>query len=378
MIKAKTKWFSWYLSKYVGTEVFFGFIMGTTIFLLIMLMLQYIRLAEFFVVQQVGLWDVTKLSIYLMTSLLPIAVPIAFLFAVLMGISRANSEGEMIALQATGVSILQVFSPLFVFAIFVTTLLTFAALYTVPQGNRKFELLITRLSSERAMASLKPGVFQESFGGKGLVLFAEQIIPIKNEMKRVFIFDEREEQHPLVITTEAGLLKSNLEKELLTLRLTNGSIFVDKKQLDGPLQKIKFDVYDINMDVAGHGDSWREYSPPSFNYDQLQTRLKETIHDPPLYRQLQVELHRRFSLSFACIIFAGLGFFIGTMSQRGIRSGSIVLCLVVGLIYWLSAVGANALALSGWVVPWIGVWLPNVVFAGISYYLYRRQTNVLG
>lgn len=377
MLQMKTRWFSWYLSKYVIVEVFFGFLMGTTIFLLIMLMLQAIRLSEFIVVQQVGMKDVIKLSIFLMLSFLPIAVPIAFLFAVLLGISRANSEGELIALQANGMSILQIFSPLLIFAVFVTCFCTYASLYTVPQGNRSFELLITKLSSERAMSSLKPGVFHESFGGKGLVLFTEQIIPLKNEMKRVFIYDEREEQHPLVITTEAGLIKSNPDKAALTIRLTNGAIFVDKRQFEGPQQKIKFDVYDINMDLAGHGDSWREYSPPSYNYEQLETRLQETIHDPPLHRQLQVELHRRFSLSFACMIFAGLGFFIGTMSQRGIRSGSIIMCLFVGLIYWLSYVGANALALSGWVVPWLGVWLPNILFAGVAYFCYRKQANIL-
>jgi len=355
----------------MAVEVLGSFFMGTGIFLLIMLTFQAIRLSEFVVVHQVGMKDVLRISAYLMLSFVPIAVPIAFLFSVLMGISRANSEGEIIALQANGVSLSQMFIPLGMFSSVITLATLYSALYSVPQGNRKFELLIEKLGNERAMAALKPGVFQEGFFG--LVLFAEQIIPVKNELKKIFIYDERDEQNPLAITAEAGLLKSVNEQSLLTLRLTQGSILVDKKKAEGPQQKIDFDVYDINLEVGEHGGAWRDFTPPSFNYNQLKTRLKETLPDPPMHRKLEVELHRRFSLSFACIVFAILGFVIGTRSHRGIRSTAIVFCLFVGLIYWLAYIGANALALSGWVVPWLGVWIPNIVFGVLGLAMYRKQ-----
>jgi lipopolysaccharide export system permease protein len=362
---------SWYLTKYMAVEVLGSLLVGTGVFLFIMLTFQAIRLSEFVVVHQVALKDVGKLSIYLMLSFVPIAVPIAFLFSVLMGISRANSEGEVVAMQANGISFGQLFLPLGIFSVFVTAITLYAALYSVPQGNRKFELLIEKLGNERAMAALKPGVFQEGFFG--LVLFAEQIIPVKNELKKVFIYDERDDGNPLAITAEAGLLKSIPEKSILTLRLSQGSIFVDKKRSDGAQEKIDFDLYDINLEVGEHGGAWREYSPPSFNFDQLKTRLKETLPDPPMHRKLEVELHRRFSLSFACCVFALLGFVIGTRSHRGVRSTAVILCLIVGLIYWLAYVGANALALTGWVVPWLGVWAPNLLFAGLGIWMYRKQ-----
>ncbi len=362
---------SWYLTKYMAVEILGSFLMGTAIFLLIMLTFQAIRLSEFVVVHQVPMKDVGRISVYLMLSFLPIAVPIAFLFAILMGISRANTEGEIIALQANGISLTQLFIPLGIFSIFVTLVTLYASLYSVPQGNRKFELLIEKLGNEHAVAALKPGVFQEGFFG--LVLFAEKIIPVKNELKKVFIYDERDEENPLVITAEAGVLRTVPEKGFLTLRLTQGTIFMDKRSPEAAQQKIDYDVYDINLEIGEHGGSWREYSPPSFNFMQLKTRLKETIPDPPMHRKLEVELHRRFSLSFACIVFAVLGFFIGTMSHRGIRSTAVILCLVVALVYWLAYVGANALALTGWVAPWAGVWAPNIVFGLLGLWMYRKQ-----
>jgi lipopolysaccharide export system permease protein len=371
----KRNMFSWYLTKYMAVEVLGSFLMGTAIFLFIMLTFQAIRLSEFIVVHQVGMKDVLKLSAYLMLSFIPIAVPISFLFSVLMGISRANSEGEVVALQATGVSLGQIFLPLGVFSVLVSAVALYSALISVPQGNRRFELLIEKLGNERVMAALKPGVFHQGFFG--LVIFTEQIIPVKNELQKVFIYDERDEGNPLAITAQAGLLRSAPDRNILTLRLTQGSIFVDKKKLEGPQQKIDFDVYDINLELGEKGGSWRDYSPPSFDYHQLKTRLRETLPDPPMHRKLKVELHRRFSLSFACVVFALLGFVIGTRSHRGVRSTAVVLCLAVGLIYWLAYIGANALALSGWLVPWLGVWAPNFLFGGLGLVMFMKQAKLI-
>jgi lipopolysaccharide export system permease protein len=375
-VKTRGAFFSWYLTKYLSIEVLFSFLLGTGIFLLIMLMFQAIRLSEFVVVHQVSVSDVGRMSVYLMLSFLPIAVPIAFLFSVLMGISRANSEGEIMALQVNGISLKQIYLPVGIFSVMVSLLCLYTALYTVPQGNRSFELLITKLSSERVMSALKPGVFSEGF--HGLTLLAEQVVPIKNEMKRVFIYDEREETHPLAITAQAGILRYRNDIGVLTMRLTDGSIYIDQKKNEQTVQqKIDFEMYDIKLDSEGRGGGgWRDYSPPSYNYPQLKQRLVEVEHDLPEHRKLSVELHKRFSLSFSCVIFAALGFFIGTLSQRGVRSTAIVFCMVVALVYWLAYVWANALAVSGWVAPWLGIWIPNVLFGAVSYLCYRYKVRV--
>ena len=366
--------FTWHLTKYVGREVLMGFLFGTIIFIFIMLMFQAIRLSEFVVVHQVAPRDIGWLSLYLMLSFLPIAIPVAFLFSVLMGISRASSEGEILALQVSGISVTQIFLPLGVFSIVLSVGCLYLALFTVPQGNRKFELLINKLSGERALAQLKPGVFMEGF--HGLVLFSEEIVATRNEMKRVFIFDERDEDHPLAISAQAGILKPLLEKGMLTLRLTDGTIYVDRKKKHPVQQRIDFKVYDINLDVSVSGNAWREYSPPSYNYPELMKRINATSVDPPHHRQLLVELHRRISLSFSCIVFSALGFFIALFSHRGIRSTAILICLFVGTIYWLAFIAANALSLGGWVLPWIGIWLPNGLFGVLAFFLYRKKTAV--
>ena len=370
---SRGKFFSWSLAQYVGREVLFTFFSGTSIFLVIMLMLQAIRLADFVVVYQVPLSDIGKLSLYLGMSFLPVAIPLAFLFAVLMGFSRGNSEGEILGLQVNGISLPQIYYPVGAFSVVVAVVCLYLSFYSVPRGNRNFELLLNKLGSEKMMVALKPGVFIDGFFG--LVLFAEHIVPIKNEMKRVFIYDERDEAHPLVITAQAGLLKTNPERAVRTLRLTDGTIYFEKKQPDGLEQKLNFNVYDLNLEMAPSGSGWRSYTPPSYTFDELKTRIQETAHNPPYHRQLLVEYHRRFSMAFACFVFGALGFLIGIYSQRGVRSTAILVCILIAVVYWLSFLAANALASAGWVAPWVGVWLPNAVFLAGTIYFYRKRAR---
>jgi lipopolysaccharide export system permease protein len=356
------------MMKYLTLEVFISFFVGTAIFSTILLMLQGIRLSEFMVVHQVSIWNCIKLFFSMFVSFFPVTLPIGFLFSVLIGMSRVNAESEMIALQSAGISLKQVYFPLFIFSVFMTVLCTYIALFTVPKGNRAFELLISKLGSERIISQLRPGVFENFFG---MTLLAENVLPIQSELKKIFIYDERDEFSPLAITAQEGILKSNVDEGFLTLRLTNGQIQIDSKVVKSELQKINFEVYDINLKLPESGGGWRDYSLPSLDYFQLKEKLELAKHDLPQYRSLQVEYHRRFSLSFACIILSFLGFSVSLLAHKGIRGAALVICIIVTVLYWLAYISVNAFSASGLLIPWIGLWIPNVFFLFVAFLFYR-------
>lgn len=361
-----------YLLKYLFLEVGVGFLMGTVIFLLIMLAFQAIRLTDLIIFHQVSFAQMAQLSYYLMYSFLPLAIPVAFLFSVLLGISRANSEGEVLALQVNGVSIGQIFAPVLLFSALLTAFCLQASLYSVPKGNRGFELLVTKLSAKQMLAALRPGVFIEGF--YGMVLFSERIDQAGAQMHRVFLYDERDPERPYAIAAQAGMLSGDPGKSRLTLRLLDGAIHVDRPARDGVQQKITFDVYDINLQLRTGENAWRDYSLPSMSYTQLKEQMGQA-GDPRRRLEMEVELHRRISLSFACIVFGAMGFFIALLSKRGIRSSAIVLCLGVAVVYWLCYVAASALAAQGRFAPWLGIWLPNFLFLAVPVLCYRKYVR---
>jgi lipopolysaccharide export system permease protein len=358
------------LAKYLFREIVPSFLLGTLLFVLILLLFQAIRLMEFVIGNQVPLRDVGALSLHLMMTFLPVAIPVSFLFAVLMAISRAQSEGELMALQVSGTSLRQVLLPVLVLGALVALLAAQLSLYRAPRSNRAFELLITKLGSERVVAQVKSGVFNTGF--HGMTLYAEQVKPLRSELERVFLYDERDEARPLAIVADAGVLRQIPEKGRLLLRLSNGAIHPLRTQFNAIQQKIEFDLYDIYLDIAGSTTWTRPYSMPSFDYPQLRDQLAAASPSSIPHRRLRAELHRRYALSFSAIVFAALGFATALRGRRGVRSGAIVLCLFVGLVYWLSFLASNAVALRGSADPRLIVWAPNAAFLLVAFLAYRK------
>ena len=80
---------------------------------------------------------------------------------------------------------------------------------------------------------------------------------------------------------------------------------------------------------------------------------------------LSVEVHKKFSLPAACVVFVLLGAPIG---MRVRRAGPAVAFLSIAffLFYWLCLIGGEELANRLVVPPWLAMWLPNIVLGAVG------------
>ena len=83
----------------------------------------------------------------------------------------------------------------------------------------------------------------------------------------------------------------------------------------------------------------------------------------------KVELHKKFSIPFACIIFIIIGAPLGIMSRKGSLGSSISMSLLFFIIYWAFLIGGEELADRGLLNPGLSMWLPNLVIGFIGLYL---------
>ena len=83
----------------------------------------------------------------------------------------------------------------------------------------------------------------------------------------------------------------------------------------------------------------------------------------------QVELHKKFSIPFACIIFIIIGAPLGILSRRGGFGVSISISLLFFIIYWAFLIGGEELADRGFLHPGLSMWLPNIILGLIGLYL---------
>jgi lipopolysaccharide export system permease protein len=93
-----------------------------------------------------------------------------------------------------------------------------------------------------------------------------------------------------------------------------------------------------------------------------------------------VELHKKFSIPVACVIFTLLGVPLAVVTARGGKGVSMGMSLATFLVYYLFLTGGEKLSDRGFIAPWLAMWAANIVLgvAGIVL-LYQsvQETKIL-
>ena len=89
----------------------------------------------------------------------------------------------------------------------------------------------------------------------------------------------------------------------------------------------------------------------------------------------QVEIHKKFSIPFACIVFVLVGAPVGIMARRGGFVVGISLSLGFFVAYWALLIAGEELADRGLLSPLLGMWAPNILLAFTGIFLLWQIQN---
>jgi len=89
----------------------------------------------------------------------------------------------------------------------------------------------------------------------------------------------------------------------------------------------------------------------------------------------QVEIHKKFSIPFACIVFVLIGAPVGIMARRGGFVVAISLSLGFFVAYWALLIAGEELADRGLLSPLLGMWAPNILLAFTGIFLMWQIQN---
>lgn len=87
-----------------------------------------------------------------------------------------------------------------------------------------------------------------------------------------------------------------------------------------------------------------------------------------------VEIYKKYSIPFACIIFAMIGAPLGYRVRKGSFGIAAGLSLLFFLIYWASLIGGEKLADRGLMTPFMGMWLANIILGIFGLYLMFKSS----
>jgi len=91
--------------------------------------------------------------------------------------------------------------------------------------------------------------------------------------------------------------------------------------------------------------------------------------------KLAVEVHKKYSIPFACIVFVFIGAPLGMMAHRGNMAVSGGISLIFFIIYWIFLIGGEELADRDLLSPFLSMWLANFIVGGFGIYLLIRTVK---
>ncbi|MDO9516360.1 MAG: LPS export ABC transporter permease LptF [Syntrophales bacterium] len=357
------------VNRYILREIAVPFFMILFVLTFVLLMGRILQLMDLMINKGIAVTDIARLILYLMPSFLTITIPVSLLISILIGLGRLSRDNEIIVLKSSGLSLYQLMPSVALVSLCAFFITGVAGFFLVPYGNFATKNLLFDIARQKASIGIKERVFNGDFAG--LVLYAEELPPQEDYMRGVFISDNRTLKEPTTIIAEKGYLVSDPQSMRVTLRLKNGSIHTADADA-GTYKKIDFSSYDINLDLSTSvGDKngiitkdTREMSLPELIRESRAPGLGKTA-----LKDFTIEIHKKFTLPFACIVFGIIGVPLGISKHRSGKSRGFVTGLIVIMTYYVIQIGGEALGETGILSPAIGAWISNILLGAIGVYL---------
>lgn len=365
------------LDRYILRELLVPFLLGLAVFTSILLIVRILKLVEMVVNRGVPITQILRLFSYILPAFLEVTVPMALLLAILVAFGRLSSDSEIIALRAAGISLYRLLMPVGAFAVAVTLLTLALSLYARPWGNTLLRTGLYEIVRTRAVAGIKPKIFNDEFSG--LVIYVDRVAPATDVLEGILISDTRDAAMHNTVYAESGRLFSNEDHRTLTLRLERGGIYSTGSE-GHDYQDTRFDTYDITLDadaaLAQLRNRTKDVSEMTLAELRESIEVKAAQGEPTFAER--VESQRKFSIPFACLVFAALGVPLGIQPSRSVHSRGFTMSLVLIFVYYLLLTFGQQLGERGSLPPLVAVWLPNVVLSIVAGFLLARAAREAG
>jgi lipopolysaccharide export system permease protein len=356
------------LNRYIFLEILVPFFIGLGVFTFVLLIARILKLVEMVVNRGVPLLDILKTFSLILPAFLEVTVPMALLLAILLGFGRLASDSEVVALKTSGVSLYQMMIPTAVFMA-IAALLTFViAIWVRPWSNSALRQQLFEVVKSRVSAGFREKIFNTDF--PGLVIYIEEIEPGGGTIKGILIADARSPENRTTVIAKIGLLVPNEDAKTVTLRLLDGTIY-GLGNSEGSFQKTDFTVYDVSLNLTNLGDMRpREKDPKEMTLPELRARIADRHGRRQAAYEEQIELHRKFSIPFACVVFMLVGIPLSIPPSRAVRSRGFSLSLILIFLYYIPLTVGQTLADKGLIPAALGLWLPNAAFLALGLFLF--------
>lgn len=393
--------------------------------LIAVFLLQYlVKMADSIVGKGLSWWVIIELITYSLAWMIVLVIPMAVLVATLMAFGGMSQNNEIAILKSAGVSLYRMMIPPLIGSAFIAVLLVYFNNNIYPNANHSARLLLEDISRKRPTLSLVPGVFSQEVPEYSILAREIDQNKNQLKDITIYDYSNSPKLN-IVTAQDGKIYFSGTQKKLIMdlnkgeIHETNINDETEYRRLRFTRHKIALpaDQFTFEQTAPGGQRGDRELGANELlkiadsievikqrNVDVLNTKIKEVFKNydhktgtpfrvsnfsQNIFLRVQqrikadqnsfvssvnsinfnnkeidrywVEVHKKYSLPFACIIFVLIGAPLGTMTRKGGFGMASGVSLVFFLIYWSFLIGGEKLADRGMLSPFVGIWSANII-----------------
>ncbi len=363
------------LWRHVIQEMIAPTLLGFGVFTFLMLMRFLLRISQIWIQYGAELATVLWAIVYSLPFIVVLTLPMGLLVGGLIAFGRMSSDFEIVALRASGVSLLHLMPPVLILAGIAWAVTSYVFMVSLPWGNTSLREMNWETITKRAFSGeIKPRVFIEDF--PGLVLYIEDIVDDGREWRGVFAA-RTDNDPPNIVRAERGFLRIDDDTRKTYLLLENGTLI---GSAEDPLEATvtRFDrqtmlIYSEEEDGSVLGQLGKD------GRSMTLTELRRTITDrqqvgDPAY-DLQVEVHKKYAFPFACIIMGLISLPLGISTQRQTTAAGFGIGTAVIVVYYFFLQNGEQQGDVGNIQPWLGMWAGNLIMGTVALVLLWKKSR---
>lgn len=309
-------------------------------------------------------------AIYYIVTLMPRTfidvAPLAVLLGSMMTVSSMASNLEIISLKTSGIK----FRRIVLFPIIISAMISGVVFFvndTIYPTSLKINRDLRRGEIEERVAPVeKKNAFLRGENSNYIYLM-ERVNRETGFAKNIQIIDlnDKFDEVERIITAQDA--RYNFSKSVWMLKDANiyygeddkksekKEFFSETKYRDNPENFITLSV-----------------EPRTLTIKDLKKTIREMKSIGGDTRELLVELGNRYSFPFASFVISFLGLALGGRYIRGTSAVSLGICILLGYGYYVVQASFEALSANGFLNPFIGGWIPNIIFLVVGIYLLNK------
>jgi lipopolysaccharide export system permease protein len=364
------------LSLYVTREVVQYASLGLAAITLVMLTRSLVRVLDQLIGAGFQIDDLLTVASLLGAMLTIYALPVSFLFGVLLAIGRMASDVEITAMRACGIGMRALLLPIGILGLCLSVLTLKLTVDVEPAARRAMATAVQRMLVRGA--SVEAGRFKAV--AKRMFFVDER--EAEGRLRGIVISDRTDPERPFLVFAESGELRLDESRAEMVLMLERGDVHLEPRgDADDRYQRVGFERFEYRINI-GEAMGTGLPRPREMTREQLRAVVARIeageepgpLRDPPV--EYATNLHRRYALPAAPALFALVGVPLGIRRKRGARSYGVILCAVLAFGYYALHSFCELLATERGFPVEIAVWLPNVAYAvlGIVLVLHARRS----